>query len=234
MKTLKENMKGVAVYAAADTTNAEGFAAWTPSDAALLEQLAMTGTLGNAFYATAREATADAVKLLERADAQALAAAIVLGDSSVLTYATVSAMFVGFFVKGLENVTVLPWDTEVQPYTVPRVDSVMTHIDAITRMVGGGTYMETAVNYMHEKGIDADFAVFLTDTEEYGSGWLAAWRKYHRRNPQSVAFVLRGDSYMTSPIPEAEAEKLNVYQVFGWNDSVVDYMKFVLEKLKAA
>ena len=509
MKTLKENMKGVAVYVTADTTNAEGFAAWTPGDATLLDQLAMTGTLGNSFYANAKDATKDAVQLLDRADAQALAAAIVrgrnegfirafpilglvylsrksphlfrdafpkvvltgndlvdfievaktvrglgrsvktaisdwirknatpyyaqkyrrqladairlsrfkgedpiyayilaaysevkgnsdekiakaydaypdlaahrdfvaavesddlsgaarildernldvnsltayygkfdkalwaavakrspvmrfvkylakflregvltpelltekvnvealkkakvfpfrlytaylavarevsadgkwaldhladvmneyaasydwsafagkrwvvapdvsgsmgcqIGDSSVLTYATVSAMFVGFFVKGLENVTVLPWDTEVQPYTVPRADSVMTHIDAITRMVGGGTYMETAVDYMLEKGVDADYAVFLTDTEEYGSGWLAAWRKYHRRHPQAVAFVIRGDSYMTSPIPEAEAEKLNVYQVFGWNDSVVDYMKFVLERRKEA
>ena len=38
---------------------------------------------------------------------------------------------------------------------------------------------------------------------------------------------------MTSPIPEAEAEKLNVYQIFGWNDSVIDYMKFVLEKRKS-
>ena len=36
-------------------------------DAALLDQLAMTGTMGNAFYANAREATADAVALLERA-----------------------------------------------------------------------------------------------------------------------------------------------------------------------
>ena len=423
MKTLKENMKGAAVYAPADTTNAEGFAAWTPSDAALLEQLAMTGTLGNSFYANAKDATKDAVRLLERADAQALAPAIVhgrndgfirtfpilglvylskkdsalfketfpkvvltgndlvdfiemaktvrglgravksaigawitknanpyyaqkyrrqladairlsrfkgvdpiyayilaaysevkgnsdekiakaydaypdlaahrdfvaavesddlseaarildernldvnsltayygkfdkplwaavakrspvmrvvkylakflregvltpemmkakvnveslwkakvfpfrlytaylavaqevsadgkwaldqladvmneyaasydwsafagrrwviapdvsgsmdspIGNSSVLTYATVSAMFVGFFTNGLENVTVLPWDTEVQPYAVPRADSVMTHVNAITHMVGGGTYMETAVNYM--------------------------------------------------------------------------------------
>ena len=40
-----------------------------------------------------------------------------------------------------------------------------------------------------------------------------------------------GDSYMTSPIPEAEAKKLNVYQIFGWNDSVIDYMKFVLARL---
>ena len=79
MKTLKENMKTVATYASADTTNAENFPAWTPSDAVLLEQLAMTGTLGNSFYANAKEAAKEAIALLERADAQALAAAIVRG-----------------------------------------------------------------------------------------------------------------------------------------------------------
>ena len=79
MKTLKENLRTVATYATADTTNAENFPAWTPSDAALLEQLAMTGTLGNSFYASAKEAAKDAVALLERADAQSLAAAIVRG-----------------------------------------------------------------------------------------------------------------------------------------------------------
>ena len=83
---------------------------------------------------------------------------------------------------------------------------------------------------MIEKNIKADYAVFLTDTEEYGEGWLASWKEYHRRNPNAVAFVLRGDSYMTSPIPEAEAGKLNVYQVFGWNDSVIDYIKFVIDQ----
>ena len=79
MKTLKENLKTVATYASADTTNAENFPAWTPSDAALLEQLTMTGTLGNSFYADAKEAAKEAVALLDRADAQALAAAIVRG-----------------------------------------------------------------------------------------------------------------------------------------------------------
>ena len=74
--------------------------------------------------------------------------------------------------------------------------------------------------------------MFLTDTEEYGQGWLAGWKEYHKRFPKAVAFVLRGDMYMTSPIPEDEAKKLNVYQIFGWNDSVIDYMKFVLERRK--
>ena len=157
-----------------------------------------------------------------------------IGESSVLSYAAVSAMFVGFFMKGLKDVTVLPWDTEVRNYTVSASAPVMWHIEAITSMVEGGTYMETAVRHMLRNRIETDYAVFLTDTEEYGSGWLSAWKEYHRKYPKAVAFVLRGDSYMTSPIPESEAAALSVYQIFGWNDSVIDYMKFVLAKRKAA
>ena len=157
-----------------------------------------------------------------------------IGESSVLTYAAVSAMFAGFFVKGLKDVTVLPWDEEVRRYTVSPTEPVMKHIDAITSMVEGGTYMEAGVKYMLKKGIVADYAVFLTDTEEYGTGWLAAWKEYHRRYPKAVAFVLRGDSYVTTPIPEDQAAELNVYQVFGWNDTVIDYMKFVLAARKEA
>ena len=68
MKELKENLAAVEAYRTADTVNREGFAAWTPSDAALLEQLAMTGTLGHSFYASAREQTAAALELIDRAE----------------------------------------------------------------------------------------------------------------------------------------------------------------------
>ncbi len=40
----------------------------------------------------------------------------VIGRSSTLRYADISAMFVGFFMKGLKNVKVLPWDTSVHDY----------------------------------------------------------------------------------------------------------------------
>ena len=79
MKDLKENMKIISAYAGSDTVNAENFPAWRPSDATLLEQLAMTGTLGNSFYANAKETTAEAVRLLDRVGASELAAAIVRG-----------------------------------------------------------------------------------------------------------------------------------------------------------
>ena len=79
MKTLKNNMRTVVAYSSAEAVNAEGFPAWTLSEDALLDQLAMTGTLGNSFYANAREVAKDAVRLLERADASSLATAIVRG-----------------------------------------------------------------------------------------------------------------------------------------------------------
>lgn len=63
----------------ADTVNHENNPAWTKPDSELLEQFAMTGTLGNSFYASAKENTENAVELLERCDADAIASAIVKG-----------------------------------------------------------------------------------------------------------------------------------------------------------
>ena len=147
---------------------------------------------------------------------------------SALTFAELSAMFAGFFMKGLRDVRVLPWNTEVQAYGFPASAPVTTHIRAIRDMVYGGTYMEAPVRYMLEHGVQADFSVFLTDTEEYGEGWLAAWKQYRKRFPEAQAFLLRADAYQSSPISEADAARYGIWQIFGWNDSVIEFMRHVL------
>lgn len=147
-----------------------------------------------------------------------------------LTFADVSGMFTGFFCRGLDNVTVLPWDTEVHAYNAPANTLVMEHIEAIRRMSNGGTYMEAPVEYMIKHRIMTDYAVFITDSMEYGQGWLAAWKQYKQLNPSAQAFLLRLDSYHTRPMPEDQAEKYGIRQIFGWNDNVINYMKFVIEK----
>jgi len=155
-----------------------------------------------------------------------------IGNSS-LTFAELSAMFVGFFMKGLRKVKVIPWDTNAYDYSLNASNSVMDHMKAMNRMVGGGTYMEVALVRMLRENIYADFSVFLTDTEEYGTGWLQVWKEYHKRFPKARAFVLRADSYQHWPISEEDAKKLGVYQVFGWNDNVVGFMRYVLEACHA-
>ena len=153
-----------------------------------------------------------------------------IGGSSGLRYAEVSGMFTGFFSAGLEKVAVLPFDTEVRPYAPGREASVLDHVRTLGGMTGGGTWLEAPVREMLRRDLRADNALFITDTEEWGRGWLGLWTEYRRRNPRARAFLLRLDPYRTQPFPPDEAESLGIHQIFGWSDTVVDYIRLVLEK----
>ena len=83
---------------------------------------------------------------------------------------------------------------------------------------------------MLRRNIDADNALFITDSEEWGEGWLGYWKQYRHRNPHARAFLLRLDPYRTQPFPPDEAEALGIHQIFGWSDAVVDYMRLALEQ----
>ena len=153
-----------------------------------------------------------------------------MGRSSSLRYAEVAGMFAGFFSAGLERVTVLPFDTGVRPYALDRKASVLDHVRAIGALCGGGTYLEAPLEEMLRRNIDADNALFITDSEEWGKGWLGLWKSYRRTHPRARAFLLRLDPYRTQPFPPDEAESLGIHQIFGWSDAVVDYMRLALEK----
>ncbi len=152
--------------------------------------------------------------------------------NSNLTFTDISGMFTGFFSRGLDDVTILPWHTEVVNYRLPAHAPVLKHIETIHNMSNGGTYMEAPVEYMIKHRIMTDYALFITDSMEYGKGWLAAWKQYKQLNPGAQAFLLRLDSYNTQPMPDDQTEKYGIHQIFGWNDSVIDYMKFVIERKK--
>jgi hypothetical protein len=152
-----------------------------------------------------------------------------MGRSLNLRFAEVAGMFAGFFSAGLERVTVLPFDTGVRPYTLGREASVLDHVRAIGALCGGGTYLEAPLEEMLRRNIDADNALFITDSEEWGKGWLGLWKSYRRTHPRARAFLLRLDPYRTQPFPPDEAESLGIHQIFGWSDAVVDYMRLALE-----
>ena len=152
-----------------------------------------------------------------------------IGQSSNLCFSEVAGMFTGFFSSNLDKVTVIPFNTESLDYSLGREAPVLDHISAIGMMTGGGTYMEAPLEKMLREDIRVDNALFITDSMEWGEGWLGHWKQYRRRNPRARAFLLRLDSYATQPFPPAEAESLGIHQIFGWSDAVVDYMRLVLE-----
>ena len=123
-----------------------------------------------------------------------------------------------------------PFFSRVLPYTLGRETPVLEHVRAIGKLCGGGTYLEAPLKEMLRRDIRVDNALFITDTMEWGKGWLGYWKQYRRRNPHARAFLLRLDSYRTQCFPPDEAEALGIHQIFGWSDAVVDYMRLALEK----
>ena len=155
--------------------------------------------------------------------------------SGTLRYRDVAGMFAAMFRKGLSNGQVIPWSDEVFQMPGNKHDSIVSQMMGLGKL-DGGTDMTCALRHAISHNIRSDFFVFITDSEEYGirrwgsdGVWVDAWRDYRRRmNPNSQAFILRLDPYVTNPFPEDQAEKLGIYPVYGWNDNVIKFIEYVV------
>lgn len=159
-------------------------------------------------------------------------------NNNGLKYLDISSMFTGFLVKGVEDAIVLPWASSLKPYKIPKKDSVISHMNYINSLGGGGTNMNCALEYLISNNIKRDYCVFVTDTESYNvpsvhggtESWIETWVKYHNKYPDSRAFIIRCDGYEQRPMAEEHCKKYGVYQIFGWNDSVISFIKNIVEK----
>ena len=162
----------------------------------------------------------------------------ICGNNGKLRYIDIAAMFTAFLAKGLNDVMVFPWSNDVKKYNCSFSDSVVTQMNFIKSIGGGGTNMSSALDLMMSKNIKRDICVFVTDTESYatksfygggGTSWIESWVKYHNKYPNSKAIVIRGDCYNNQPMSEEQCERYNIYQIFGWNDKVVDYIQSIVK-----
>ncbi len=148
------------------------------------------------------------------------------------TPATIAGMFAGILYKALRNSVLIPWSTEVRLKLVQsRKAPVISHILAISNAAGGGTFMEAPINLLIKAKEKVEVLILITDSEEWGKGWLKAWRTYKEKiNPEAKAFLIRVDSYNTNPFSPEIADKLDIYQIYGWTDSVIKYIEFTLRR----
>ncbi|MBD3405110.1 MAG: TROVE domain-containing protein [Candidatus Lokiarchaeota archaeon] len=176
-------------------------------------------------------------------------------NKSSLAYIDIAALFGVVLYKGIEESDIFPWSTSL--YTAPpKNDSIISMTEAVKRTGGGGTFMELPLKYMLNGHIDGqsahgynrslavrgtkrpkrwnrlqfDTLIWITDTIEFGDGWLGWWKTYKRKFPMAKAILIRIDSYDSQPFPEDVREEYDIIQIFGWNNSVLDYIDYVLNK----
>ena len=93
----------------------------------------------------------------------------------------------------------------------------------------------TGLNIASDSIIELCFVKIMPGGEQRVKTWRVkpwdyAFDCQRAINPSAQAFLLRLDSYSTQPMPDELAEKYGIHQIFGWNDSVIDYMKYVTER----
>jgi len=140
--------------------------------------------------------------------------------------ADIASIFAGILKAGLRESKILAWDNDIYDYSnMEPIKLVRT----ISNANGGGTYMEKPIEYMIKNKIDADYVLFITDSEEWGKGWLKYWKKYKKNHPNTKVIFIRVDPYKTQPYSVEDELKYDIYDVFGWNDSVLSWIEeFVL------
>ena len=137
----------------------------------------------------------------------------------------IAAIFSGILCGAMKDSTLLAWDTLVHTS-----DDLFPHLaewktptkimERIMNIGGGGTYMELPVKYMINHDIETDTFILITDSEEWGAGWLGDWKKYKRDHVNARAVLIRVDLYPTRPFSGDDCEQYDITQIYGFNDNV--------------
>jgi len=144
----------------------------------------------------------------------------------------IAGMFASVLYKGIKDSILLPWDEKIRTeYIKPKSSSTIDIAERIANASGWGTYMEVPLEYLINNNIKKDYVLFITDSEEWGKGWLKYWINYKKQiNPKAKAIIIRVDSYTSKPYDPASAEKYDIYDVYGWSDNVFKWIELKILK----
>jgi len=146
-------------------------------------------------------------------------------DGSMHVPIQVAAMFTGILCGAMKNARLLAWHdkliTEKELFDGNK--EWRTPVKIMERLMhagGGGTFMELPIKYLVDHDIAIDTLVLITDSEEWGEGWLGHWKAYKQKYPDARAFLIRIDLYPTRPFSGDDCERLGITQIYGFNDMV--------------
>ncbi|KKQ77653.1 MAG: TROVE domain protein [Parcubacteria group bacterium GW2011_GWA1_38_7] len=149
----------------------------------------------------------------------------------------IAGIFTGAILRQIEGRAIpLPFQSRViEGHGLSGHDDVLVTAEKVSRLLGGGTALGAPIQHLLDRKIFADVFVGITDNEDwaYGSGhhchesFLELWRKYRAKvNPKAQAFVIQIAPYKHAVAPTNEP---GVHFIYGWSDTVVRYIPFILE-----
>lgn len=145
------------------------------------------------------------------------------GATTAVRCIDAAALFAAALMKVNDDVTVIPFDTEVYKAGLNRRDSVMTMAQQLAAFGGGGTACGLPLAHLNKRGIKADTIIYFSDNESWADRhWGHStklsdeWLRFKQRNPNAKLVLTDVQPYATS---QAKSDR-DILNVGGFSDQV--------------
>lgn len=158
-------------------------------------------------------------------------------DYSVVQCIDIVGLFTGILKKKSRDPVILPFNDTVRldvTEEVNRAETIFNIVDIFNKRYGGGTSLAAPMDYMIQEKIEVDKIVAFTDSEEWlGSEYYNNFEQalidyINKVNPDVEVYLFTLLPYRDYPVmfekALAKIGNANIHGVFGWSDSVLNYI----------
>lgn len=143
-------------------------------------------------------------------------------------YVEISALVSAAMLANNPNTVVLPFSEEVRKHNLRPQDSVLTNVERLASLRGGGTDCAAPLRFINEKKFNVDVIIFVSDNESwvspgpYGGGTavMNEWRIIKSRCPGAKMICIDISPTKTAQV----ASESDILSVGGWSDDVFRVM----------
>jgi len=143
------------------------------------------------------------------------------GATSVVRCVDIAALLAVAIVRTNRQANILPFDTQVYEFK-PR-QGVLHNAQQLAQFGGGGTNCSLPLQLLNQQRAKADLVIYISDNESWadryhgrGTGMMAQWQQFQKRNPKARLVCLDIQPYgtvQTQPRPD-------VLHIGGFSDAV--------------
>lgn len=151
------------------------------------------------------------------------------GSTSVVRCIDVAALVAAALLRGNREATVLPFHDRVERCELERRDSILTNAKKLASLPSGGTDCAAPLRELNRRKATGELVVFVSDNQSWidrerssnpGTGVLAQWEEYRRRNPRAKLVCIDVQPGATTQAPD----RPDILNVGGFSDAVFELM----------
>jgi 60 kDa SS-A/Ro ribonucleoprotein len=145
------------------------------------------------------------------------------GATSAVRCIDVAALLTAAILRANRAAEILPFDTQVHEARLNPRQRVMHNAQYLAKFGGGGTNCRLPLQRLNQRRASGDLVIYISDNQSWadrysgsGTGMMAEWENFRRRNPQARLVCLDIQPYGTvqaAPRPE-------ILHIGGFADAV--------------